>query len=152
MNPSLKKAILYLLAAYFVTTFFAALLSIVLGYTLGLPSYIEAGVKPSQSPAYKVTEPFQPLLCLIFYSFFAYRHLRHATKESLRKETLRLSAIGLMGSILVDFVSFVLIPHPYAFTFTEFYVGYQPWITMIYAVIFVSPILMMILLKRKENI
>ena len=60
MNTSLKKAILYLLAAYFVTTIFGALLSIVLGYALGLPSYVEASVKPSQSPAYKVTEPFQP--------------------------------------------------------------------------------------------
>ena len=58
MNPSLKKAIRYLLAAYFITTLFGALLSILLGYALGLPSYLEADVKPSQSPAYKVTEPF----------------------------------------------------------------------------------------------
>jgi cation transport ATPase len=151
MNQSLKKAIVYLLAAYFVTTMFGALLSIILGYTLGLPSYIEAGVKPSQSPAYKVTEPFQPLLCLIVYSFFAYRLLRDAATENLQSEALRLSTIGLIGSILIDFVSFVLIPHPYAFTFKEFYIGYQPWIMIIYTVILVSPILTMYLLKRKEN-
>lgn len=151
MNQSLKKAILYLLAAYFVTTMFGALLSIILGYTLGLPSYIEAGVKPSQSPAYKVTEPFQPLLCLIVYSFFAYRLLRDAAKENLRREALRLSTIGLIGSILIDFVSFVLIPHPYAFTLQEFYIGYQPWITIIYVVIFFSPLLAAFNLNRKEQ-
>ena len=151
MNLSLKKATLYLLAAYLVTTFFGAMLSIVLGYALELPSYIEVGVKPSQSPAYKVTEPFQPLLCLIVYSFFANRHLRGAAKENLRREALRLSHVGLIGSILIDFISFVLIPHPYAFTFTEFYVDYQPWITIIYTVIFFCPILIMFLLKRKEN-
>lgn len=151
MNPSLKKAILYLLAAYFAATIAGSILSLILGYVLGLPSYIEAGVKPSQSPAYKVTEPFQPLLCLIFYSLFAYRRLRGVAKEGLRGEAFRLSYVGLIGSILIDFVSFVLIPHPYAFTFTEFYVGYQPWITIIYVVIFISPILMMFLLKRKEN-
>jgi hypothetical protein len=151
MNPSLKRAILYLLAAYFLTTFFGALLSIVLGYALGLPSYVEAGVKPSQSPAYKVTEPFQPLLCLIIYSFFAHRHLRGAAKENRRREALRLSTAGLIGSILIDFVSFVLIPHPYAFTFKEFYVGYQPWLTIIYLAIFISPLLVMYKLNRIDT-
>lgn len=150
MTVSFKKTILYLLAAYFITTLFGALLSIVLGYTLGLPSYVEAGVKPSQSPAYKVTEPFQPVLCLMVYSFFAYRHLRGMAKENLRYEALRLSTVGLIGSIAIDLVSFVLIPHPYAFTFTEFYVGYQPWISIIYAVIFFSPLLAMFAMRRKS--
>lgn len=150
MTASFKKTILYLLAAYFITTLFGALLSIVLGYTLGLPSYVEAGVKPSQSPAYKVTEPFQPVLCLMVYSFFAYRHLRGMAKENLRYEALRLSTVGLIGSIAIDLVSFVLIPHPYAFTFTEFYVGYQPWISIIYAVIFFSPLLAMFAMRRKS--
>jgi len=151
MNTSFKKAILYLITAYFVTTIFGALLSVVLGYALGLPSYVEAGVKPSQSPAYKVTEPFQPLLCLIVYSFLAHRLLRGAAKENLRREALRLSTVGLIGSILIDFVSFVLIPHPYAFTFKEFYVGYQPWIMIIYVVIFFSPLLVMYKLNRTHK-
>ena len=153
MNPSLKKAIRYLLAAYFITTLFGALLSILLGYALGLPSYLEADVKPSQSPAYKVTEPFQPLLCLMVYSFFAHRRLRGAAKENLRSEAIRLSTVGLLGSIVIDFVSFVLIPHPYAFTFAEFYIGYQPWITIIFSVVFISPLLVMsILTKNAEKI
>lgn len=152
ITPSSKKAVLYLIAAYFATTFSGALLSIVLGYALGLPSYVEAGVKPSQSPAYKVTEPFQPLLCLIIYSFFSYRHLRSATKENLRSEAFRLSAVGLIGSIVIDFISFVLIPHPYAFTFTEFYIGYQPWITIIYVVIFVSPLFISSGMKRRKKL
>ena len=151
MNTSLKKAILYLLAAYFVTTIAASILSIALGYALGLPSYIEAGVRPSQSPAYKVTEPFQPLLCLIFYSTFAYRRLRGVAKENLQGEAFRLSYTGLIGSILIDFVSFVLIPHPCAFTPQEFYIGYQPWITIIYLVIFLSPLLAMFKLNQKEQ-
>lgn len=148
MNPSLKKAILYLITAYFVTTIFGALLSIVLGYALGLPSYIEAGVKPSQSPAYKVTEPFHPLLCLIFYTFFAYRRLRGMKKEELRTEAFRLGYIWLIGSAVIDYISFVLIPHPYAFTPREFYISYQPWITLIYVVIFASPLLVMYRLNR----
>ena len=152
MNTHFRKTILYLLAAYFITTFSGALLSILLGYALGLPSYMEAGVKPSQSPAYKVTEPFQPLLCLTVYSFFTHRHLRGAAKENLPREAIRLSTVGLPGSIVIDFVSFVLIPHPYAFTFTEFYIGYQPWITIIYAVIFVSPLLVLVGMNRQAKL
>ena len=152
MITNFRKAILYLFAAYFITIIFGALLSILLGYALGLPSYLEAGVKPSQSPAYKVTEPFQPLLCLMVYSFFAHRHLRGAAKENLRREAIRLSTVGLIGSIVIDFVSFVLIPHPYAFTFTEFYVGYQPWITIIYAVIFISPLLVLVGMNRQAKL
>lgn len=153
MNSSFTKAVLYLLTAYFVTTVFGAILSIVLGYALGLPSYVEAGVKPSQSPAYKVTEPFHPLLSLIFYSLFAYRHLRQSVKDELRMrmEAFRLGYIGLIGSILIDFVSFVLIPHPYSFTPQEFYIGYQPWLTIIYAVIFLSPLLVMYGLSRTRR-
>lgn len=151
MSSSFTKAVLYLLTAYFVTTIFGALLSIVLGYALGLPSYIEAGVKPSQSPAYKVTEPFQPVLCLIFYSLMAYRNLRRVSKEELREAAFRLGYVGLIGSILIDFVSFVLIPHPYSFTPQEFYIGYQPWITVIYAAIFLSPLLVMYGLNRIES-
>jgi riboflavin transporter FmnP len=69
MNSSVLKTIKYLLAAYILATIAGALLSIVLGYSLGLPSYLEADVKPSQAPAYKITEPFQPLLCLVFFTF-----------------------------------------------------------------------------------
>lgn len=86
------------------------------------------------------------------YSFFAYRHLRRVGKNELRKETLRLSVVGFVGSIVIDFVSFVSIPHPYAFTPQEFYIGYQPWISIIYAVIFISPLLIMFKLNRKEKL
>ena len=41
MNTSFKKALLYLFSAYFVTTIFDALLSMILGYALGFPSYID---------------------------------------------------------------------------------------------------------------
>lgn len=34
----------------------------------------------------------------------------------------------------------LLIPHPWAMMFKEFYVDYQPWITLVYLVIFFAPI------------
>ena len=44
-------------------------------------------------------------------------------------------------SIIVDLVGWVLIKHPWRLTFKQFYVEYQPWITMIYAAIFLGPVI-----------
>ena len=41
--------------------------------------------------------------------------------------------------MLVDFVGFVLIKNPWTMTPHELYVIYQPWISLIYLSIFLSP-------------
>ena len=42
---------------------------------------------------------------------------------------------------MIDLFGWVLVPHPWHMTLEQFYVGYQPWISLIYLVIFISPIL-----------
>jgi hypothetical protein len=44
-------------------------------------------------------------------------------------------------AIIGDLVGWVLIKHPWRLTFKEFYVDYQPWITLIYIAIFLGPII-----------
>ena len=41
-------------------------------------------------------------------------------------------------SIIIDYLSWVLIPHKFRLTHKEFYIDYQPYITLIYVAIFVS--------------
>lgn len=41
---------------------------------------------------------------------------------------------------VVDLIGWVLIKHPWRLTFKEFYVDYQPWITLIYIAIFLGPV------------
>lgn len=84
-------------------------------------------------------------------ALFALRYLRRVPKEQLREQALRLSLVWLIGSVLIDLVLFVLIPHPFGFTPAEFYIDYQPWLTLIYAAIFASPLLVMFLLNRRER-
>ncbi|MGO8055930.1 hypothetical protein, partial [Rhizobium leguminosarum] len=55
------------------------------------------------------------------------------------KQTWQLALLWLVAAIVVDLVCFVLIRHPYSFTAHEFYIDYQPWISMIYLAIFLSP-------------
>lgn len=48
--------------------------------------------------------------------------------------------------ILSDLIGWVLIKHPWRLTFKEFYIDYQPWITLIYIAIFLGPIIGLFLL------
>ena len=41
--------------------------------------------------------------------------------------------------IIFDLIGWVIIKHPWSLTFKEFYIDYQPWITLIYITIYASP-------------
>ena len=62
------------------------------------------------------------------------------SREDAVVATAVLGAFWAILCILIDLAGWILIPHPWAMTFKEFYVDYQPWITLIYLVIFFSPI------------
>ena len=55
-------------------------------------------------------------------------------------EALRTGAIWAGICIVFDVVGWVIIKHPWSLSFKGFYVDYQPWITLIYLAIFVSPL------------
>jgi hypothetical protein len=62
--------------------------------------------------------------------------------ESRGREALKPGTFWAVVCILIDLVGWILIPHPWAMTFKEFYIDYQPWITLTYLVIFFSPLVM----------
>jgi hypothetical protein len=49
----------------------------------------------------------------------------------------------LVGYVIVTWIGigWVLIPHPLQLTFKQFYVEYQPWITLINIAIFLGPVI-----------
>jgi hypothetical protein len=53
--------------------------------------------------------------------------------------SLDLGAAWTIITIIIDLFSWVLIKHPWRMTYKEMYVDYQPWITLIYLSIFLSP-------------
>jgi membrane-associated phospholipid phosphatase len=55
-------------------------------------------------------------------------------------EALITGAIWAIICIVSDLVGWVLIKHPWRLTFREFYIDYQPWITLIYLAIFAGPV------------
>lgn len=140
MLQNIKKASLYLFHAYWIVTVLAIILTILFAILFNPPSPEELGVTPSQAPAYLMTIPYHWLLNLLVWPVFAWLYLRIVTIEKRKQEALRLGAFWAIITIVVDVFVWVLIPHPWAMTFKEMYVDYQPWITLIYLIIFVSPI------------
>ncbi|MCI6608592.1 MAG: hypothetical protein MSF04_03030, partial [Bacilli bacterium] len=50
-------------------------------------------------------------------------------------------AIWVSICIVFDIFGWVIIKHPWSLTFKQFYIEYQPWITLIYIAILIGPIL-----------
>lgn len=135
-----RKAIWYFVLAYWIVTILGILLTIAFAALFDPPSPQELGVSFSQAPAYLMTLPYHPLLNL-FWLPFAWLYLRGFTTDERQREALKLGTFWVVICILIDLVGWILIPHPWAMTFKEFYVDYQPWITLIYLAIFLSPIM-----------
>jgi len=134
-----RKAIWYFVLAYWIITILGVLLTIAFMYIYKPPSAQVLGVPFSQTPAYLMIIPYHPLLN-VFWLPFAWMYLRGFAFESCAREALKLGTFWVVVCILIDLVGWILIPHPWAMTFKEFYIDYQPWITLIYLVIFLSPI------------
>ena len=95
-----------------------------------------------QVPAYAMSVPFHPLLNLLVWPAFGWLYLRRLTPNVERQgEAIRLGFFWFLATAVVDLFGWVLVPHPWHMTLEQFYVGYQPWISLIYLVIFISPIL-----------
>jgi len=101
--------------------------------------------------AYAKTVPFHPLYNIMVWPLFSYLYFRMVKPEKNQWNTALF--LGLSWSIITivfDLFGWVLIRHPWAMTFKEFYADYQPWITLIYLAIFTSPFIGMALYKRRR--
>jgi hypothetical protein len=136
----LGKAILHFALAYWIVTILGTLLTIAFMLIFHPLSPQELGVTASKAPAYLMTLPYHPLLNL-FWLPFAWLYLRLFPAGDRKGEAFRLGIFWCFICIVLDLIGWVLIRHPWAMTFKEFYVDYQPWITLIYLIIFATPIL-----------
>lgn len=90
--------------------------------------------------AYEKTKPWHPLYNIIIFPIFGYLYMSGLSEVSLQT-ALVAGAIWAVVSILIDLIGWVLIPHPLRLTFKQFYIEYQPWITLIYIAIFLGPVI-----------
>ena len=87
---------------------------------------------------YEKTKPWHPLYNVVIFPIFAYLYL-HGLEFVTLSEVMATSLIWGTITVVFDLFGWVLIKHPWSLTFREFYIDYQPWITLIYITIYASP-------------
>lgn len=95
---------------------------------------------PGMGEGYEKTKPWHPLYNLLIFPLFAFFYFQNFDTITLSL-VVQTSILWGFITIVVDLFGWVLIKHPWSLTFKEFYLDYQPWITLIYITIFVSPFL-----------
>jgi hypothetical protein len=141
MKLNLTRALALFFAAYIIVTFLAAGITEGYGMISKLPPSPE-GVSPVKMPVFTATVPYHVLVMLIVWPLFAgiyFKKSRSKNHGDERSETRNLAFVWLASAIIVDFVGFVWIKSPYSLSPHAFYVDYQPWISLIYLSIFLSP-------------
>jgi hypothetical protein len=137
---ALGPAFAYFVIAYVLVTILAAALTIAYGTIHQLPE-AAPGQSMLEAPAFVATVPYHVLIMVLVWPVFAWLYFRKRMPgpRGEARETFALGLLWLLAAMIVDFVGFVLIDNPWSMTPHEFYVVYQPWISLIYLAIFASP-------------
>jgi hypothetical protein len=123
----------YFLAAYIAVTILATAFAFTLIWVLKLPSAAELGVSRMHDPGFLLSEPYILAINFLCWTIFAilYDRRRRGGAVSLL-EAVSIALLWLVSAMVIDFVFFVLIPTPLSLSAHEFYIDYQPWITLAY--------------------
>ena len=114
---------------------------------LGMSSMAEG---PGMGMGYEMTKPWHPLYNIILFTLFGLLYLRKV-KDLTLKKAMATGALWAGISIVIDLVGWVLIKHPWSLTFKEFYIDYQPWITLVYLAMFIAPMIGYLILSRAKK-
>jgi hypothetical protein len=106
---------------------------------LHMKSMKESGGKgKGLGEAYNKTKPWHPLYNLIILPIFAYMYFKELDVVTL-SNVIATSILWGTSAIVIDLFGCVLIKHPLSLSFRRFYIEYQPWITLVYVVMYASP-------------
>ena len=105
---------------------------------------------PGLGEGYEMTKPWHPLYNIILFTVFGLLYLRKVEGLTIRK-AMTTGALWSGISIVIDLFGWVIIKHPWSLTFKQFYVEYQPWITLVYLAMFIAPVLSYLILNAKKK-
>lgn len=146
-KKDISMSLLWYLISYVVVTWVGIGHTIFNILVLGMGSMAEG---PGLGQGYEMTKPWHPLYNIILFTIFGFLYLRKVKKPTL-KNAMTTGALWSGISIVIDLVSWVLIPHPWSLTFKQFYVEYQPWIALVYIAMFVAPMIACFFTKLREK-
>lgn len=133
---NLGISMLWFWVSYIIVTVIGILHTVFNIYVLKMKPMDEKGM----GEGYEKTKPWHPLYNIILFTIFGWLYMRILAAPSL-EEAFVTGAIWAGICLVFDVVGWVIIRHPWSLTFKEFYVDYQPWITLIYLAIFLGPVI-----------
>ena len=131
---SFGMSMLWFWISYILVTCAGIVHTIINIYVLGMKPMDENGM----GEGYEKTKPWHPFYNIILFSLFGWLYMNGLAEPTIT-EALITGAIWAGICIVFDVFGWVLIKHPWSLSFKEFYVDYQPWITLIYLAIFAGP-------------
>ena len=129
-------SMLWFWSAYIIVTLIGIIHTIFNIYVL----HMKPMDKESMGEGYEKTKPWHPLYNIVIFTVFGFVYMNELSNSTIT-EALITGAIWVSICIVFDTLGWVIIKHPWSLTFKQFYVEYQPWITLIYIAIFIGPIL-----------
>ena len=130
-------SMLWYWVAYFIVTNIGVLNTIFNIKVLKMKSIKESS---GMGEGYERTKPWHPLYNIIIFPIFAYLYFNRLETVTL-SNAIATSLIWGTITVVFDLIGWVLIKHPWSLTVKEFYIDYQPWITLIYITIYASPLI-----------
>ena len=129
-------SMLWFWSAYIIVTLIGILHTIFNIYVL----HMKPMDKESMGEGYEKTKPWHPLYNIVIFTVFGFIYMNGLSNPTIA-EAFITGAIWVSICIVFDVFGWVIIKHPWSLTFKQFYIEYQPWITLIYVAIFIGPIL-----------
>ena len=123
----------YFLVAYLVVTILATAFAFTLIWILKLPTAAELGVSRMNDPGFLMSEPYILAINLLCWTIFAtLSNRKRIGGPASLLEALRIGLLWVVSAMVLDLVFFVMIQTPISLSAHEFYIDYQPWITLAY--------------------
>jgi hypothetical protein len=147
-----RKASGNFILAYILVTILCYLVSSMAENVFQLPNEKELGVGVFEAPSFVQTVPYHLLINLIVWTLFAWRYLANKINDShWWRESVLLGLLWLVFALAADFTAFILIKSPFSLTSHQFYIEYQPWITITYSIVIISPLLCYTFLRHSKR-
>jgi len=102
--------------------------------------------KDGMGEGYEKTKPWHPLYNIILFTLFGWLYMKGLQIPTIQ-EALITGGIWVGITIVFDLFAWVIIKHPWSLSFKGFYIGYQPWISLIYITIFAGPLIGFLICK-----
>ena len=138
MFNNLGMSFLWMLFAYTVATLVVFIHMLISNKSFGVQNAKQAGTTFLKSPVYVKSRPYQVFYNVLIFPIFLWLYSKGIETDNLKEFMLNTVIQWTILSIIIDYISWVLIPHKFRLTHKEFYIDYQPFNTLIYVAIFVS--------------